>query len=62
MNRYCTICEKEVSTSYILVEHGIRYSVGACGHKTRIEEVKVQSPTFIMKGSGWHDSDYRVNK
>jgi predicted nucleic acid-binding Zn ribbon protein len=59
MNRYCTICEKEVTTSYILVEHGIRYAVGTCGHKTRIEEVKVSGPTFIMRGSGWHNSDYR---
>jgi len=58
MNRYCTICEKEVSTSYILVEHGIRYAAGACGHKTRIEEVKVQSPTFIMKMSGTHNNEY----
>jgi len=58
MIRYCNICEKEVITSYILVEHGIKYSVGACGHKTRIVEQRVQSPTFIMKGSGWHNSDY----
>ena len=58
MNRYCTICEKEVTTSYILVEHGTKYAVGTCGHKTRIVEERVQSPTFIMRGSGYHNSDY----
>jgi hypothetical protein len=58
MQRYCNICEKEVTTSYILVEQGTKYAVGACGHKTRIEEVKMQSPTFIMRGNGWHNSDY----
>jgi predicted nucleic acid-binding Zn ribbon protein len=58
MQRYCDICEKEVKTSYIVVESGIRYARGECGHKTRIVEQRKESPTFIMRGSGWHNSDY----
>jgi len=58
MQRYCAICEKKVETMYILIEHGTKYAVGACGHNTRIEEKKVDSPTFIMNMSGTHNAEY----
>ena len=58
MQRYCNICEKEVETAWIIIEHGNKYAHGVCGHNTLIKEEKVDSPTFVMKCGGFHNSDY----
>ena len=58
MDRYCAICEKKVQTAFILVEHGNRYSHGACGHNTLMVDEKVDATTLIMNIKDTHNSEY----
>ena len=59
IDRYCDICEKEVETAWIIIEHGNRYAHGVCGHNTLIKETpKGECPTFVMNMAGTHNNEY----
>jgi predicted nucleic acid-binding Zn ribbon protein len=62
MKCYCDKCATETS-GYLLKMNGEPfYKCLTCGHETPFKEHKVISPTFIMKGNGWHNTDYGVKK
>ena len=59
MRYLCTYCKKETEGFMITMKDKAHFCCLECkGYTDFVPKEKPVSPTFIMKGKGWHASDY----
>jgi predicted nucleic acid-binding Zn ribbon protein len=59
MKYVCNTCKKETEGFMLTMKDKPHFVCLECkGYTDYVPKEKVSSPTFIMRGSGFHDTDY----